>query len=188
MPQNTAPSKQADRTVRSGYPTVRSPYFELKIIIHQLYPMFNQIKKNTMKNILLIALTVFSFIYQTNAQTAETITLTIAVEGVVSKKGTLILHVYNSESDWLTNDYKLMKIDLASTPDHTFKIEGIPAGTYGFSAVQDENNNDELDMGMMGPEEAYGFSNDARGTYGPASFKEAALELNRDSNITIRIY
>ena len=54
----------------------------------------------------------------------------------------------------------------------------IPPGAYAVSAFHDRNGNGRLDSGFMGkPTEPYGFSNDARGTFGPAKFHDAKFEL-----------
>ena len=46
----------------------------------------------------------------------------------------------------------------------------------------DQNNNDKLDSNFMGiPNEPYGFSNNARGTFGPASWDDAKFEIKSDS-------
>lgn len=76
----------------------------------------------------------------------------------------------------------------AGTATHVF--ENIPYGTYAIRLFHDANDNDKLDTHFMGtPKEAYGFSNNARGRFGPPSFDEAAFVLDADSlmiNITVR--
>jgi uncharacterized protein (DUF2141 family) len=51
-------------------------------------------------------------------------------------------------------------------------------GDYAVAAFQDRNRNDKLDRHVLGmPKEPYGFSNDARGVFGPASWKEARVRV-----------
>ena len=51
-------------------------------------------------------------------------------------------------------------------------------GTYAIGVIHDENVNGEMDTGIFGiPLEGYGASNDARGGWGPPSFKDAAFLL-----------
>ncbi|MDZ7848305.1 MAG: DUF2141 domain-containing protein [Owenweeksia sp.] len=46
----------------------------------------------------------------------------------------------------------------------------LPTGNYTIKAYHDLNNNEELDRNTLGiPQEPYGFSNNARGTFRPAS-------------------
>lgn len=122
-------------------------------------------------------------------ESTEKVTVTVKVEGVSSSKGQLLLGVFNSEKDFLKNKYRAMAIDLEKEGQeaYTFTIEDLPAGTYAMSVIHDENKNRELDMGMMGPVEDYGFSRDARGTFGPPPFREAAMKVESDTTITIKI-
>ncbi len=54
----------------------------------------------------------------------------------------------------------------------------LPPGKYAVSAYADANGNGRLDRNFLGlPAEQYGFSNDARGRFGPPAFAEAAFEL-----------
>ena len=54
----------------------------------------------------------------------------------------------------------------------------LPAGPFAVSVFHDTDGDRELDSGPLGiPSEAYGFSADARNTFGPPSFAEARLEL-----------
>lgn len=54
-----------------------------------------------------------------------------------------------------------------------FLLTDVDAGEYAIKVFQDVNDNRELDMGLFGPEEAYGFSNDAAATFGPPSWEDA---------------
>jgi uncharacterized protein (DUF2141 family) len=61
-------------------------------------------------------------------------------------------------------------------------IDNVPPGTYAVRLYHDKNDNGELDTNMFGvPQEAFGFSNDARGTMGPPDFEEAAFTVDSDS-------
>lgn len=120
-------------------------------------------------------------------QEEKLVNLTVNIEGYISSKGQLKLMVFNSENSWLEEEFKIMTIDLTKEADRTFEIENLPAGTYGISVIHDANSNDELDMGMMGPEELYGFSNNVRGSFGPAPFDKAAMTIDSDKEISITL-
>jgi uncharacterized protein (DUF2141 family) len=69
-------------------------------------------------------------------------------------------------------------------------VEVVPAGPFAVSVFHDLNGDRELDADVLGiPSEAYGFSADARNTFGPPSFEEARLDLAADETkqITIRV-
>jgi uncharacterized protein (DUF2141 family) len=141
-----------------------------------------------MKNITLVILFVLSLFSTANAQDAETVTLKVQVEGTISDKGSIVLNVYNSKGSWLSKEFSSLKIDVTQDDSRTFVIEGLPAGEYAISVMHDVNNNNELDMGQMGPEESYGFSNGARGQYGPPPFEDAAITVDSDKTITVQIF
>ena len=52
----------------------------------------------------------------------------------------------------------------------------LPGGKYAAAILHDENNNLKMDFNLVGmPKEGYGFSNDAKGFFGPPSFEKAAF-------------
>jgi len=57
---------------------------------------------------------------------------------------------------------------------------GLPPGIYAVSVIHDANDNKKLDTNFLGvPREGYGFSNNAKGTFGPPPFKRAAFRYHR---------
>lgn len=57
-------------------------------------------------------------------------------------------------------------------------IPDLPPGRYTVAAYVDDNRNGRQDKNFLGvPKEDYGFSNDARGTFGPPDFAEAAFDI-----------
>ena len=113
--------------------------------------------------------------------------LTITVKGVRSADGAIFLAVYDS-------DKSFMKVPQAKTTrridagkgDLKIVIHDLPAGKYAIAGYHDENGNGKLDTNALGiPEEGYGFSNDARGTFGPPQFSDAAFEFDGKTDKTI---
>ncbi len=68
-------------------------------------------------------------------------------------------------------------------------VEDLAPGSYAVVAYHDRNDNRELDRKPFGiPSEPYGFSNDARGSFGPPSFEAARFEVtDGPTSITIRL-
>ena len=61
-------------------------------------------------------------------------------------------------------------------------------GEYAISAYHDKNSNGRLDTGFMGkPAEPYGFSNNARRSFGPAKYQDAKFDV-REPGRTIIIH
>ena len=55
----------------------------------------------------------------------------------------------------------------------------IPYGEYAIKVYHDANNDDKLNKNFLGmPTEEYGFSNNARGSFGPPSWDDAKFMFN----------
>ena len=60
--------------------------------------------------------------------------------------------------------------------------ELLPAGEYAIAVFHDENLNNKLDRHALGyPLEAYGFSNNARGKFGPPKYQAATFQLGEET-------
>jgi len=70
------------------------------------------------------------------------------------------------------------------------EFEDVPSGPFAVSVFHDEDLDRRLDTGLFGaPSEDYGFSRDARGTFGPPRFEDARLELapGESKRVAIRV-
>jgi uncharacterized protein (DUF2141 family) len=66
-------------------------------------------------------------------------------------------------------------------------LRDLPSGRYALRLFHDSNGNGELDRNLLGiPQEGYGFSNDA-GARGPATFDDAAVTVDDDTALTVRV-
>ena len=64
----------------------------------------------------------------------------------------------------------------------------LPEGTYAIGIFVDANYNNEMDRNFFGvPKEQYGFSNDAKGSFGPPSFKDASFTVSGDIKLIINL-
>ena len=64
----------------------------------------------------------------------------------------------------------------------------LPNGTYAIGIFVDTNYNNEMDRNFFGvPKEQYGFSNDAKGNFGPPSFKDASFNVSGDMKLKINL-
>ncbi|NDP21103.1 MAG: DUF2141 domain-containing protein [Paludibacter sp.] len=63
-------------------------------------------------------------------------------------------------------------------------IENIKTGKYAFKYFHDENKNKKLDTNWISiPKEGYGFSNNAKGKFGPPEFDKMVFEITNDTTI-----
>jgi len=117
-----------------------------------------------------------------------TATLTVEVHGLESDRGSVAVALFDSAASF---DQRAAAVALETlVPMNglaTWSIADLPVGVYAVAVYHDLNDNGELDRSTLGPpSEPYGFSNDARGTFGPPKFNSAAIEL-RPGEQTIRI-
>ena len=88
--------------------------------------------------------------------------------------------VYNSETAYKERTPRTAeaKIKIVNQEASTV-FKGMPYGAYAVAMYHDRNANGKMDENAMGiPKEPYGFSNNARGIFGPPSYKKAMFELN----------
>jgi uncharacterized protein (DUF2141 family) len=70
----------------------------------------------------------------------------------------------------------------ASSDSVIVTLSDIPDGKYAVAAYADANGNGRRDSNFVGiPTEDYGFSNDARGIFGPPDFKQALIDVSGQS-------
>ena len=76
-------------------------------------------------------------------------------------------------------------IEEVGTGTATYSFE-LPNGTYAIGIFVDTNYNNEMDRNFFGvPKEQYGFSNNAKGTFGPPSFDDASFTLKGSLSLSI---
>lgn len=81
----------------------------------------------------------------------------------------------------------------ASVPAAPGSVEvgfaAVPPGRYAIKAFHDSDGDRELARDLFGaPSEDYGFSNDARGTFGPPDFADAAITVGETpAAFTVRV-
>lgn len=114
--------------------------------------------------------------------------LTVFINGFDNEEGVVKIALNDTQEDYEAKDQAFRggetKID-KETAILTF--ENIPHGEYAIKIYHDEDNDNELDTNFLGmPTEEYGFSNDARGSFGPASWEDAKFIFKSDKD-TIHI-
>ena len=115
-------------------------------------------------------------------------TLHVEVLGINQIQGFIRVAVYDSQDAFLgeevvaSDGWKVVSNALSGS---------IPLnrGKYAISIFHDLNSDGELNTNFFGiPKEPYGFSNDAKGKFGPPSFEKSAFEIKEDKyKITITL-
>ena len=108
--------------------------------------------------------------------------ITVDIEGIKTDRGSIVLAIFDKESDFLTKVYWSQSYAIAGNEHLEVKIDHIPAGESAISIFHDKNNNGELDTNFIGaPKEPYGFSNNPKVRFRPPRFVEAKFQHKGNS-------
>lgn len=107
-------------------------------------------------------------------------TLHIEVLGIKEIQGSIRVAVYDSHDAFMgeevvfSDGWKVVSNTLSGSIL-------LNKGKYAISIFHDVNSDGELNTNIFGiPKEPFGFSNDAKGKFGPPSFEKAAFEVKED--------
>ena len=137
-------------------------------------------------NELRFALLIFILLSFTDGASAQN--MVVVVKGVKNDKGVVRVGIYKAEAEFMKVIWKSAVVQ-ASKGDLNVELENVPAGVYAISVVHDTNNNGKMDLNAMGiPQEGFGFSNDARGLFGPPTWSDSKWEWGGTKNPEIILF
>ncbi len=118
----------------------------------------------------------------------------IAISTFVFAQNNLIIKITNLKNNeglvWMElfdKNGKSLRGSFASIENQscTITFHNLEQGTYAFKYFHDENRNKKLDTNWLGiPIEGFGFSNNARGLFGPPDLKKTLFDLKQNRKIT----
>jgi uncharacterized protein (DUF2141 family) len=103
--------------------------------------------------------------------------LEVVVSNVKNNEGTIRVGIFRDQETFLKKAVygKVVNAEIERT---IVLFDDMPPGKYSVSIIHDENGNEELDTNLLGvPKEGIGFSNDARGSFGPPSFEKTTITV-----------
>lgn len=129
-------------------------------------------------------------VFVVSGQSEERHFLKVKVTNIKKGEGAIRIAAYSPDQKFLGDE--IVDGINAEVTEAGFVIatfENLRLGTYALSLYHDENNNGMLDTNFFGiPKEPYGFSNDARGTFGPPKYTAAQFEFIKDGQqVEIRV-
>jgi len=112
----------------------------------------------------------------------------IRVHGAQSAEGKVRLALFRGQAAFEAGQ-PLAGVFVPAKPEGVdIVLIDLPADTYAISTFHDRNDNTELDRNLVGmPVEVFGFSNDARGTFGPPSFEKMSFVVG-DAPLALEIH
>ncbi|MEM7557664.1 MAG: DUF2141 domain-containing protein [Planctomycetota bacterium] len=115
--------------------------------------------------------------------------LNVSVSGLQPGRGPVRLAVFSGQESFPDHSAAAKKAVVAVSGNIAqHALADLPNGVVAIAAYQDLNNNGKLDRGTFGiPKEPYGFSNNAKGSMGPPSFKAASVNPARTNSVAIKL-
>jgi uncharacterized protein (DUF2141 family) len=112
--------------------------------------------------------------------TEKTASFYLTIEGLAKAEGELRIAVFNSQDTYTVDPLYAVVLSVDSTVVD-WQVDELPFGEYAIAVYHDKNANGKLDTNLLGiPKERYGFSNNARGRFGPASWSDSHFSFNAE--------
>ena len=113
--------------------------------------------------------------------------LTVIITGFDNDDGVVKIALNNTQEDYEAKDQAYRGAALIIEENKAVgTFVKIPFGEYAIKIYHDEDNDNELDTNFLGmPTEEYGFSNNARGSFGPASWEDAKFLFKSEKDTVI---
>jgi len=117
------------------------------------------------------------------AGTAQAADLTVQLTNLRKDTGKVMLNVLRNEAQMNSTEPAETSMILNPSADGvSFTLHNVPAGTYGLQVMHDENGNGELDANLVGiPKEPWGFSNNAKGRFGPPKWEDVKFSIEEEA-------
>ena len=120
----------------------------------------------------------------TTPKPADAFGIRLRVQGIQESKGRLMVAVFANEANFpdYLNAMRRQAFETGDANEQSIDLEPLAMGTYALAVYLDVNGDNQLNRAALGyPIEPYGFSNNARSTFGPPAFGEAAFRLHAGS-------
>ena len=97
----------------------------------------------------------------------------LIIQGIDKLEGQIRIAIFDSEEKYTKEPLHAIVLPVDSTTV-VWEQDSLPFGEYAIAVYHDKNRNGKIDTNLLGiPKENYGFSNDARGRFGPASWNDS---------------
>jgi uncharacterized protein (DUF2141 family) len=112
---------------------------------------------------------------------AQAADITVEILPLPSTEGTVMVSLFDRPADFpragVYNQQITASRQVAGQP-LLLVFTQLPPGRYAIAAFQDKDGNAKLNTNLMGiPNEPFGFSNNAKASFGPPNFDSAAFEV-----------
>ena len=117
----------------------------------------------------------------------DALEIVLTVTGAEPEAGQILVSLFDSPADFLVTPIREVTIDVDEAGNASVTLGDLKNGDYAIAVIYDENENGKLDTGLFRiPKEKVGFSNNARGRFGPAKWADAHFTVT-DSDVSVEI-
>lgn len=137
-----------------------------------------------LRNIALVMITSIFGMSSTSEYQNKEAKIELIVKGIRNEKGVLLIGIFKDEENFKKNKpYKHVKYRKSNMRNGNLKLSySLTAGIYGFTLLDDENENGLMDFNMIGlPVEGYGFANYYHSGLTRPKFDSFKTEIYSDS-------
>ncbi|MEM7251898.1 MAG: DUF2141 domain-containing protein [Pseudomonadota bacterium] len=115
--------------------------------------------------------------------------LTLTVSDIRNSQGTVRVQVLAGEAAFKDEAPATAGVIVpARVPTVTVVINDLPPGDYAVRVMHDVDGDEQLSRNLLGlPTEPWAFSNNATGTMGPPSWKQAKFPISENTDHQIRL-
>ena len=107
------------------------------------------------------------------------VVLTVEIEQLRNNNGKLLLELDNDKEEVIKGFSEQIVNNKC-----VIIIKDLSPGEYAFKYFHDENNDEKINTNFLGiPKEGYGFSNNAKGTFGPPSFDKMLFRFYKSDTV-----
>lgn len=122
---------------------------------------------------------IFIIFFLTPIITFSQINLIVEIAPLRNNEGQVFLEL-NDENEEIIKGYSETIINNKCI----IQIKDLKPGKYAFKYFHDENNDEKINTNFMGiPKEGYGFSNNAKGKFGPPPFDKMIFEVTQTNTV-----
>ncbi|MFT6212561.1 MAG: hypothetical protein ACJARD_000686 [Alphaproteobacteria bacterium] len=118
--------------------------------------------------------------------------LTVNIDNITSNQGHIECALFdeNHAKAFPTKPKQaiLTQRQIVSQKNLICQFDGLNAGTYALSVYHDVNDSGDIDTNFIGiPNEPMGATNNPKGFFGPPSFSDAAIKLDKNQIVTVTL-
>lgn len=108
--------------------------------------------------------------------------LKVQIRGIRSNQGKVVIALFESKKTFTKKAIQSASLTIKDR-SASWTTKPLSPGNYAIALYHDANENGKMDKNFFGiPKEDYGFSRDAKPSYGPPRWEDAAFEVKSGPN------